>query len=85
VSLPPKEPKMPQYTHDCDTCKYHGIVTFKGHIYDVYSCGSNPIDKSMIARFGNEGPEYSSIDIDTFDARKEYLQHSIFAVIREMI
>lgn len=41
----------PQFQHDCDRCTFHGVLD--GH--DIYTCQS-----SIIARFGNDGPEYAS-------------------------
>lgn len=42
----------PQFQHDCERCTFHG--RFQGH--DVYTCQS-----SVIARYGNDGPEYKSL------------------------
>ena len=41
----------PRYTHDCKTCVFIGQIME----YDLYICKT-----TIIARYGNEGPEYSS-------------------------
>lgn len=42
----------PQFQHDCERCTFHGV--FQGH--DVYTCSD-----SVIARFGDDGPDYKSL------------------------
>lgn len=44
---------MQRYVHDCDECKFVGV--YKEH--DLYFCKNEP---TVIARYGNEGYEYSS-------------------------
>ena len=53
----------PRYTHDCDRCIFLG--QFKE--YDLYFAdhgglapGFVPIQATVIARYGNDGPEYTS-------------------------
>lgn len=43
----------PKFTHDCATCTFHGRIDGK----DVYTH-----NETVILRFGNEGPDYSSFD-----------------------
>jgi len=45
----------PLYTHDCDMCVSLG--TYNEH--DLYYCAPS----SLIARYGDDGPAYSSMDI----------------------
>jgi len=45
----------PRYSHDCDECQYLGDY----HGDDVYQCKG----LELIRRFGNEGQEYSSMDV----------------------
>jgi hypothetical protein len=45
-----------RYTHDCDDCHYLGTCWSEGRWYDLYVCGF-----SFVARYGNDGPEYSSV------------------------
>jgi hypothetical protein len=45
----------PRYTHDCKACQLF-CVDSKG---DWYVCPS-PLGRSIIRRYGNEGPEYGS-------------------------
>lgn len=53
---------MPVFIHDCDHC------TFLGHYAgcDVYTCGIDTASGSIIARDGNDGPDYSSMPISLF-------------------
>ena len=46
----------PQYKHDCDGCTFHGRLGDK----DIYTCGQGGNIPTIIARWGNGGPEYSS-------------------------
>jgi hypothetical protein len=46
---------MPRYTHDCDTCQYLGEY----EEFDLYYC-PRANRGSVIARYGNGGPEYAS-------------------------
>jgi hypothetical protein len=51
---------MPKFTHDCDKCQFLG--TEQG--CDLYICASRMIKglgPSIIARFGNDGPQYASV------------------------
>jgi hypothetical protein len=53
----------PKYQHDCESCKYLG--TSKANILNVesecdfYICGNEEL-RTLIARYGDDGPEYSS-------------------------
>ena len=46
----------PQLTHDCEACTFLGGKIVDGTFYDYYTC-----NESIIARFGNDGPEYASM------------------------
>lgn len=48
----------PQFTHDCKTCRLVGQL--KG--YDLY-VHEGPNGVTLLARYGDEGPEYLSTDI----------------------
>lgn len=61
--------QMPKFQHDCDTCTFLG--TFFDH--DVYHCGNNMGNGSIIARYGSDGPEYASMPLD---ALKSSLQRN---------
>lgn len=43
---------LPQFKHDCDRCRFVGII----HGRDCYTCGD-----SVVMRFGNDGPDYQSL------------------------
>lgn len=53
---------MPKYQHDCDACKYLGTGICKvlgdGEL-DFYICNTS-LGRSIIARYGSDGPEYIS-------------------------
>jgi hypothetical protein len=71
----------PQYTHDCDACKFLGFVT-TGFVttdekYDVYFCKKSAFtfgDGTLICRFGNEGFKYSSFPLSIIRDNFESLQ-----------
>lgn len=51
----------PQFTHDCDKCQFLGRYTceFNGPC-DLYYCGASEFRDTVIARFGDDGPNYTS-------------------------
>jgi hypothetical protein len=50
----------PRFTHDCDRCKFHGSGYYMDQPADFYTCETFGGLRSFIARYGNDGPEYSS-------------------------
>ena len=51
----------PQFEHDCEACQFLGrYMDYNASMgptnYDLYQCGG----KTVIARFGSDGPEYTS-------------------------
>lgn len=65
----------PQYQHDCDECTFLGQY---GN-YDLYFCtqGGGYRSPTVIARYGNDGPEYTSGMIFAgSDPLKEALQRA---------
>src|SRR5205807_3767434 len=57
ISLSPSlegSPHTPRFIHDCDHCKFLGQYFSD----DLYFCDYGPA--TVIARFGNDGHEYSS-------------------------
>lgn len=50
---PPFKDEPPRYDHDCDICWYLG----RYRKWDLYVC---PLRPTVIARFGNDGPDYAS-------------------------
>lgn len=56
----------PQFTHDCDSCIYLGTESLDYHgdeifeIYDLYFCAADIGGPTVIARYGDSGPEYKS-------------------------
>lgn len=58
---------IPHYTHDCKRCQFLGQTIGGGRITDLYFCdrpGDHDRKRSptLIARYGNDGPDYYSID-----------------------
>jgi hypothetical protein len=56
----------PLFTHDCDCCRFLGSVNDarREQFVDLYVCRG-----SVIARFGHDGPEYTSIPTDMAQSR----------------
>ena len=62
----------PEFTHDCDTCKYIGRISNSELVeeagsssFDVYRCSIEAGNgASYIARYGNKGHEYWSMPYD---------------------
>jgi hypothetical protein len=48
--------KQPQYQHDCKSCIFLG----RHHRYDLYYHPGETVSETVIARFGNAGPDYMS-------------------------
>jgi hypothetical protein len=51
---------QPRFSHDCAKCQFLGIVCDQ----DLYICGARVIPglgPSVVARFGNDGPDYTSM------------------------
>jgi len=47
------------WIHDCDQCKYAGSMFRENKTFDWYVCND-----SVVARFGDDGPEYWSMPKD---------------------
>ena len=45
----------PKWTHDCEACEYIGSMHSDRGLLDWYTCND-----SVIARYGDDGPEYWS-------------------------
>lgn len=52
----------PKWTHDCTKCKYLGSMVVTGDTLDWYTCGVD-FQKTVIARHGDDGPEYWSMPV----------------------
>ncbi len=51
----------PKFQHDCDGCKFIGRHEYDGQECDFYICGGEGDTwRTIIARYGNEGPNYTS-------------------------
>lgn len=50
-----------KFKHDCTGCNYIGQAMYRGEECDFYICTSTfNNDRTIIARYGSDGPEYSS-------------------------
>jgi hypothetical protein len=47
----------PRYEHDCDECRFVGQTVSEGVFYDLYVCVEQG---TYVARYGNEGEDYST-------------------------
>lgn len=52
----PKERLVMRFIHDCDKCKPLGMMGD----FDLYYCDQTGNVPTVIARFGDDGPEYIS-------------------------
>lgn len=50
--------REPAFVHDCERCVYIGTVR-TNMLYDIYACPQSG-HPTMVARFGDEGPDYHS-------------------------
>ena len=48
------------FTHDCKRCVFLGHYLTASDRYDLYYCGNNDRLPTFVARYGNDGPEYTS-------------------------
>lgn len=48
---------QPLFRHDCDKCDFLGRYSENNSVYDLYFCSTTP---TVIARYGNDGAEYTS-------------------------
>jgi hypothetical protein len=49
----------PVYKHNCSQCIFLGNYAIEGKVHDLYYCPQITLP-TVIARHGNEGPDYSS-------------------------
>lgn len=52
----------PRYTHDCKACRFISALYDNGEVLDAYVCTGK--DKSLILRYGSDGPDYESWPAD---------------------
>lgn len=50
----------PSYTHDCSQCVYIGSGTYRDALHDWYKCPTTGEGWTLVARYGNEAPQYTS-------------------------
>lgn len=73
---------MPTYEHDCDDCRFLGAHKVDGQTLDLYVCEDGFMGNSLIARFGSEGPEYSSLPVDLIGRAKLPKTHALVECLR---
>ncbi len=54
------EAPQPRFTHDCTGCHFLGHHRAEEMDFDLYYCGQGGGLPTVVARFGNDGPEYLS-------------------------
>lgn len=56
--------EKPKWEHDCDSCVFLGNTIGGHHTVDLYYHASTEHDYvSVIARYSDDGPDYSSTDL----------------------
>lgn len=55
----------PLHTHDCETCVLLGTTPRAGVDQDVYFCGDQSPEGSIVIRYGDDGPDYGSFPLGT--------------------
>lgn len=56
---------QPKWTHDCEQCRFIGAMYSGRDLFDWYICGN-----TVVARYGNDGPEYWSSPRDVVEDDK---------------
>ena len=54
------ENHKPIFKHDCNQCVFLANFIDTQNKYDLYFCKQGGILPTVIARYGNDGPEYTS-------------------------
>lgn len=49
----------PRYAHDCAACEYLGRFEHA----DLYTCAQGGLGQTLLARYGDAGPEYTSVPV----------------------
>lgn len=73
----------PTYKHDCGCCEFLGPY----REYDLYWCPQVQVDGSnqtIVARFGDEGPEYASLPIELCASMENQLGWAAMGLRRAM-
>jgi hypothetical protein len=53
-------PVQPRFEHDCEKCVFLGRLGLPEGYYDLYFCEQGRDFPTVIARFGDDGPDYNS-------------------------
>lgn len=58
--VPDGEGDTPRFAHDCVRCTFLGRFVHGGRDYDLYYADHGGLPDTVIARYGDDGPEYTS-------------------------
>lgn len=61
---------MPRFRHDCDRCQSLG--QYGPH--DLYVCPGGVLGQTLLARYGDDGPEYASLDREIVEQHEARLR-----------
>ena len=53
----------PRFYHDCDRCCFTGHYVAEGREADGWFCAGTVLGGSIVLRYGNDGPDYSSVPV----------------------
>jgi hypothetical protein len=60
----------PRFKHDCKQCNFIGRLDDR----DLYTCSQGGHLYTLVARYGDDGPDYTSGPIEMFHKTAEYLK-----------
>lgn len=61
--------RQPRFKHDCDQCEFQGRLGKR----DLYTCPQGGV-YTLVARYGDGGPEYTSGPIELFHAMAKHVR-----------
>jgi hypothetical protein len=77
---------MAHFTHDCPECESLGsFMTEDGHQTDLYVCYNDFLGPSVVARYGDEAPEYSSMPVKILMLVPLPPSHALAEALRRLI
>lgn len=81
--------ERPRFTHACNACQFLGCFTYevddRRWDVDLYACPRLATerleyDRTIIARFGSDGPEYASLSVEDIRCRPADLRPSTWSL-----
>lgn len=74
---------MPKFKHDCERCEHLATITIpyrdREEEFDLYHCPGS-LGGTLVARFGDDGPEYASFDAGEHLEKADYRVPSSLAL-----